>query len=133
MAGEGEEVALYVVLIDGSCDKHVDFSLAQIGHGTLQSCEGCRSGLLGGFAGHDVGLLADDVDDIACILAGLRSIGNLHQLCALQIHRLAVESRYLGAAVDYWGAKLEYAVVIEGFEYHLIADAVEVAVGDAHF
>ena len=121
------------MLVDWSGDEDVDVALAEVAYGSLECGE---SGLTGGF-GRDAGLnfevFAHDIYDVEYAVARIGSAVDAIELHLGELHGLAVEGGGLGRAVDHHGAEVAHAGVFEGSENHLVANAVGVAVGDAHF
>ncbi len=96
VAGEVEFLAVDGVFVDGSGDEYVDEAVAEVGDGAFEGCEGCLSGSLGGLAGFNLAVFADDVDDVDLIISRIVGGINLEELEFGQLHALAVVVGYFG-------------------------------------
>lgn len=125
-------LALYVVLVDRCGDHGVNLAVAHVSDGALEGGERGGSRLLGALSGFHLAVLVDHVDHIYHSVARLVGFLYLVHLLLLHAERLAVERGYLGRTIYHRSAELEYAVVVEHLEYHLVAYAVDIAVRDTY-
>ena len=76
-------------------------------------------------------LIVGEVDDVELAVDGF--VGRMD---AVEVHVLMecqeflVVGGHFGGAIKNWGAEVVHAAVVEGFEYHFIAYAVDVALSD---
>ncbi len=132
VAGESKSFALYVGFIDRRCHEHVDFALAQVGHGTFERYESRLAGHCRRHARLYLHVLAHHIYYIIGGVLGLVGRFYLYKRHVGHFEQFAVVCGNLGGAVDYRSAQFKDSVVLECFEYHFVTYAVDVAVGYSH-
>ena len=78
------------MLVDGSCDEHVDIARTQVGDGALEAREGGAAGRFGRYACIDLDVLADDIDHVVDAVDDFFARGDLGELYRLQVELLAI-------------------------------------------
>ena len=133
VAREAEALERHGLLVDGARDEHVDEARLEVGDGALERLDGAAGRLGRGLAGLGVGAVREAVDDVDAL--GVRLGGAADGVRVHGLHfgdGLAVEAEELGGAVDDGGELLEDPRVGECLDDDFVADAVGVALGDAH-
>ena len=87
VSGEVEIVALNVILVDRSCDEHVDESVFEVGNGTFERIESSKPGSLAGYSEFDFHIAVGDFNHVVHSVAGF--VGGVD---AVKLHLWHVES-----------------------------------------
>ncbi len=133
MTREVKILTLHGFLGDRSRDKHVDIAVGEGFHGHVEGSHSCAARLRRGSPGSMFGHLRGHFHHADAPGLGCPRVGGLVETRIVEVE---LATRFLGQVMEaehHGSAEIEHLLMAEGSEYHLVADAVDVAVGDTHF